>query len=148
MPKVGHKLPLVLPCMPASLCTWDLTYATPGAVGLDLAAHCRYKLLPGETAAVATGWCVEIPEGFEGQVRPRSSLSLDGVQVQLGTIDADYRGEIRVIVYNASGRIYDIKYGDRVAQLVIAPVIRAAPNRVASLTPTVRNTKGFGSTGR
>lgn len=153
MPKVGHNLRPELRCMqpykrypqyPAS----RLAYATAQSVGLDLAANCGYSLRPGETLAIATGWCVEIPEGFEGQVRPRSSLSSVGIQVQLGTVDADYRGEIRVIVYNSTGKTYSVHCADRVAQLVISPVLRVAPIEVASLPPTERGTKGFGSTGR
>lgn len=98
-----------------------------------------------------TGLAVEIPEGYEGQIRPRSSLGKHGVHVFFGTIDADYRGELKVrmmLLGGEDGDIYTLTRGDRIAQLVIAPVARCQIQVVDDLTPTVRGGAGFGSTGR
>ena len=129
-------------------------YETSDAAGMDLraavpdTAPCR--LAPGDRAAIPTGLCIALPPGFEGQVRPRSGLALkSGVTVlnSPGTIDADYRGEIRVILINHGPESVTFRRGDRIAQLVIAPVTRAAWEEAASLEATIRGAGGFGSTG-
>jgi dUTP pyrophosphatase len=106
---------------------------------------------PGERVAVATGLVLEIPPGFEGQVRPRSGLAIrDGLTVvnAPGTIDADYRGEIKVLLINLGKRPVTIERGDRIAQLVVAPVIRVEFHETIDLADTDRGDGGFGSTGR
>ena len=125
-------------------------YATPGAAGMDVVAAEEATLAPGERHAVATGFSVAIPEGFEIQVRPRSGLALKhGITVPNtpGTIDSDYRGELKVILINHGAEPFAIARGDRVAQLVLAPVTQAAWNEVADLDETERGAGGFGSTG-
>jgi dUTP pyrophosphatase len=119
---------------------------------MDLAADIDtpLTLAPLERRAVPTGIAVEIPPGFEGQVRPRSGLALKhgiGCLNAPGTIDADYRGEILVILVNLSNVPFSLARGDRIAQLVIAPVARAELQQVAALTDTSRGGSGFGSTG-
>jgi dUTP pyrophosphatase len=107
-------------------------------------------LAPGEIALIPTGWAVAIPEGFEGQVRPRSGLATKfGVTVPNapGTIDCDYRGELKVALINLGAAPFVIEHAMRVAQLVIAPVSRAAIHEVMELTTTARGEGGFGSTG-
>lgn len=126
-------------------------YATPFSSGMDLRAAEEALLLPGEWASVGTGLSVEIPEGFEGQVRPRSGLALNhGVTVlnAPGTIDADYRGEVRVLLVNHSRDPFTVETGDRIAQLVITPVVRIAWEEVDELEASERGSGGFGSTGR
>lgn len=125
-------------------------YATAGAAGMDLLAAESVTLAPGGRHAVATGLSLAIPEGYEIQVRPRSGLALKhGISVPNtpGTIDSDYRGELKVILINHGAEPFVIARGDRVAQIVLAPVVRAAWNEVASLDETARGTGGFGSTG-
>ncbi|ALK10945.1 dUTP diphosphatase [Blastochloris viridis] len=129
-------------------------YATQGAAGLDLVAALPagqpLTLQPGARAAVPTGLEMAIPAGFEGQVRPRSGLALKrGVTVlnAPGTIDADYRGEVAVILINHGGEPVTIARGERIAQLVVAAVVQAKPVAVADLDATVRGAGGFGSTG-
>jgi dUTP pyrophosphatase len=129
-------------------------YETPGAAGMDLRAAVPAEepviLRPGDRAAVPTGLAFALPEGFEGQVRPRSGLAArHGVSLANtpGTIDADYRGEVKVIVINLGEEDFTIRRGDRIAQLVIAPVIRAEWSEVESLDETGRGSGGFGSTG-
>jgi dUTP diphosphatase len=127
--------------------------ATPLAAGVDLAAAVEAPLVlqPGERAAVPTGIAVALPEGYEGQVRPRSGLALvHGLTVlnSPGTIDADYRGEIRVILANLGAAEVTIRRGERIAQLVVAPVIRVAWRQVETLPESARDVGGFGSTGR
>jgi dUTP pyrophosphatase len=126
-------------------------YQTAGASGLDLHARGGGQIAPGETFIVPTGIMVEIPDGYEGQVRGRSSLAGFGLACHLGTIDSDYRGEVCVILTHASpdGRIRGIGDGDRIAQLVIAPVARCevVEMTAAEITPTARGAGGFGSTG-
>jgi dUTP pyrophosphatase len=129
-------------------------YATDGAAGLDLVAalptDAPLTLPPGARAAVPTGLQMAIPPGFEGQVRPRSGLALKhGVTVlnAPGTIDADYRGEVAVILVNLGEKPVTIARGDRIAQLVVAAVTQAAPVAVAELDATSRGSGGFGSTG-
>jgi len=125
------------------------TYQTDGAAGMDLYADEDGELWPGQWHAVKTGVSIEIPTGYEGQVRPRSGLaSRFGVTVANapGTIDSDFRGQVCVLLIN-HGDMWRIKRGDRIAQLVIAPVVRADLEEVASLDETARGAGGFGSTG-
>ena len=129
-------------------------YETAHAAGMDLRAavpeDAPFDLRPGERAAVPTGLTMAIPPGFEGQVRPRSGLALRAGVTCLntpGTIDADYRGEVKVILVNLGEADFTIRRGDRIAQLVIAPVTSAAWNEVQSLDATARGEGGFGSTG-
>jgi dUTP pyrophosphatase len=128
------------------------SYATPGAAGCDLRAAISESLtlLPGGRTLLPTGLAVAIPPGFEGQVRMRSGLAFrHGLSLlnAPGTIDSDYRGEIRVIVANLGADPVTIVRGERIAQLVIAPVARARLEKVAELPATSRDTGGFGSTG-
>jgi dUTP pyrophosphatase len=128
-------------------------YASAGAAGVDLAAAVAapLALAPGARAAVPTGIALALPEGYEAQIRPRSGLALQhGLTVlnSPGTIDADYRGELRVILANLGGETVTILRGQRIAQLVVAAVTRVAFERMASLPETGRGAGGFGSTGR
>lgn len=123
-------------------------YQTAGSVALDLYAAESVYILPGRTAKVPVGIKVEIPSGFEGQIRPRSSVSSNGVVVHLGTIDQDFRGELKVIVSNYGQGTVGIDYRDRIAQLVIAPVERVKVVEVEALNETERGNGGFGSTGK
>ena len=125
-------------------------YATDGAAGMDVLAAEDVVLAPGGRHAVATGLAVAIPHGFEIQVRPRSGLALKfGITVPNtpGTIDSDYRGELKVILINHGSEPFEVRRGDRVAQLVLAPVIRASWLKVEELEQTLRGEGGFGSTG-
>jgi len=125
-------------------------YATPGAAGMDVLSAEDVTLAPGARHAVATGFAVAIPEGYEIQVRPRSGLALKhGISVvnAPGTIDSDYRGELKVILINHGGEPFPIHRGDRMAQLVLAPVTWVAWEQVAELDGTARGSGGFGSTG-
>jgi len=125
-------------------------YATHGAAGMDVLAAEDVTLAPGGRHAVATGFSVAIPEGFEIQVRPRSGLALKhGISVPNtpGTIDSDYRGELKVIVINHGSEPFAIARGDRIAQLVLAPVTQAKWQEVPELDDTARGAGGFGSTG-
>lgn len=129
-------------------------YETAHAAGMDLRAAVPETepivLRPGSRIAVPTGLAIALPEGFEGQVRPRSGLALRHGITQLntpGTIDADYRGEVMVILINLGEEEFTIRRGDRIAQLVIAPVVRASWREVESLDETARGAGGFGSTG-
>jgi dUTP pyrophosphatase len=124
--------------------------ATAGAAGADLVAAEDVTIPPGGVHAVATGIALAIPEGYEGQVRPRSGLALKhGVTVlnAPGTIDADYRGEVKVILINHGPEPFRVSRGDRIAQLVIAAVTPARFERVDVLPETDRGQGGFGSTG-
>ena len=126
-------------------------YATAGAAGMDLHAVSGVQLDPGQRALVPTGLRVRIPEGYEGQVRPRSGLALrHGIAMvnAPGTIDSDYRGEIRVLLVNLGSEAVTLGVGDRIAQLVVCPVARVAPIAVGQLDDTHRGEGGFGSTGR
>jgi dUTP pyrophosphatase len=128
-------------------------YMSAGAAGLDLASGAdeAIEIAPGARAAVPTGLAFEIPPGFEGQVRPRSGLAFKHGVTCLntpGTIDADYRGEMKVILVNHGEEDFVIRRGERIAQLVIAPVVQAVWAEVDSLDDTVRGAGGFGSTGR
>lgn len=125
-------------------------YATEGAAGMDVLAAEDISLAPGARHAVATGLAVAIPPGLEIQVRPRSGLALKhGISVPNtpGTIDSDYRGELKVILINHGVEDFEIRRGDRIAQLVLAPVTRASWLPVDELDETSRGEGGFGSTG-
>ena len=126
-------------------------YATAGAAGMDVVAAEALTLAPGDRAAVATGFAIAIPAGHEVQVRPRSGLALKHGVTCLntpGTIDSDYRGEVKVILANLGLAPFAIARGDRIAQLVPAVVLRATLAEVDTLDDTSRGTGGFGSTGR
>lgn len=128
------------------------TPASPGSAGFDLRAAIDGELVlrPGERTLVPTGLVLEIPPGWEGQVRPRSGLALRhgiGVVNAPGTIDSDYRGEVGVILVNLGEAPFSLRRGDRVAQLVIAPVERVEWDEVDALEPSARGDGGFGSTG-
>ena len=125
-------------------------YATDGAAGMDVLAAEDVTLTPGARHAVATGLALAIPPGFEIQVRPRSGLALKhGITVPNtpGTIDSDYRGELKVILINHGAEDFAVRRGDRVAQLVLAPVTQATWLEVDELGETTRGEGGFGSTG-
>ena len=125
-------------------------YATDGAAGMDVLAAESVTLKPGQRHAVATGLAMAIPHGYEIQVRPRSGLALKhGITVPNtpGTIDSDYRGELKVILINHGADDFAIERGDRVAQLVLAPVTQAGWEEVDDLDATKRGESGFGSTG-
>ncbi len=125
-------------------------YQTPASAGMDLHAAEDADLAPGERRSVGTGLAIALPPGFEAQVRPRSGLALrHGVTLlnAPGTVDADYRGEIRVILVNLGQEPFRVARGDRIAQLVVAPVTRARWEEVAELPATDRGAGGFGSTG-
>lgn len=150
----GHSLPLP-------------KYETDGASGFDLRAVIVYaefseafegecgiyngmhyiKVPPGCSVTLRCGFAFEVPDGYELQVRPRSGLSAKGIVGTFGTVDSDYRGEVRVILTNQSDEPFTISNGDRVAQGVIAPVSRPPLVEVEELTPTTRGGNGFGSTG-
>ncbi|MBA3834784.1 MAG: dUTP diphosphatase [Sphingomonas sp.] len=126
-------------------------YASEDAAGLDVTAAEELKLQPGQRHAVATGFAIEIPRGYEVQVRPRSGLAFKNGITCLntpGTIDSDYRGEVKVILINLGQEPFEVRRGERIAQLVPAPVLRADFVEVSELDSTERGSGGFGSTGR
>ena len=138
--RLGHGEDLPLP-----------SYASAGAAGLDVVAAESLVLEPGERHAVATGFALAIPEGYEVQVRPRSGLALKHGITCLntpGTIDSDYRGEVKIILANLGDEPFDVVRGERIAQLVPAPVLKASFVETDELEETVRGPGGFGSTGR
>lgn len=125
-------------------------YATDGAAGMDVVSAEERVLYPGERAAVSTGIAMAVPEGYELQIRPRSGLALKhGIAVPNtpGTIDSDYRGELKVILINHGNEPYEVRRGDRIAQAVLSPVVRASWLEVHELDATQRGEGGFGSTG-
>jgi dUTP pyrophosphatase len=127
------------------------SYATHGAAGLDVVAAEDVTLDPGQRHAVATGFAIAIPPGFEVQVRPRSGLAIKHGITCLntpGTIDEDYRGEVKVILANLGSEPFEVRRGERIAQLVPAPVLKAGFTEVDVLDETMRGAGGFGSTGR
>jgi len=128
-------------------------YKTKGSSGMDLMANVEQtvKILPGEKKIISTGIMVAIPEQYELQIRPRSGLAAkNGISIinTPGTIDSDYRGEIKVILINLGKDIFEIKKNDRIAQMIICPIIKAELEEVESLPKTVRGKGGFGSTGK
>jgi dUTP pyrophosphatase len=125
-------------------------YASEDAAGLDVSAAEELTLEPGQRHAVATGFAIEIPRGFEVQVRPRSGLAFKHGITCLntpGTIDSDYRGEVKVILVNLGQEPFEVRRGERIAQLVPAPVLRADFVEVGELSETARGAGGLGSTG-
>jgi dUTP diphosphatase len=140
--RLPHAAGLQLPC-----------YQSEDAAGLDLAAalatDAGIVLQPGERALIPTGFAIELPKGYEAQIRPRSGLALNaGVTVlnSPGTIDADYRGEIGIILINLGDDPFEVKRGARIAQLVVSPVVRVALVESAGLRSSARGSSGFGST--
>ena len=128
-------------------------YKTSGSSGMDLVAYIKNKITinPGKTVIIPTGIAVAIPKKYEIQIRPRSGLAAKkGISVlnTPGTIDSDYRGEIKIILINLGKKSFVIKSGDRVAQMILCPVIKAELKEVNILPKTVRGKEGFGSTGR
>ncbi len=127
-------------------------YETTGSSGMDIAAHIPNNIIidPGEKALISTGLSIAIPKGYEVQIRPRSGLAAKKNITVLntpGTIDADYRGEIKVILINLGKEKFIIKNGERIAQMVVCPVVQAYLEEVNELTNTDRGSGGFGSTG-
>lgn len=127
-------------------------YATPHSAGMDVLAAVAepVSLAPGARALIPTGLCIALPEGYEAQIRPRSGLALKhgiGLVNSPGTIDADYRGEVGIILINWGDAPFTIERGMRIAQMVIAPYTRAVFEEVAELSTSSRGTGGFGSTG-
>lgn len=128
-------------------------YATPGSSGMDLYADVQGKvtIMPGEIKLISSGIYVSMPEGYEAEIRPRSGLALKhGVSLvnTPGTIDADYRGLVSLIMINHGGEPFVIRRGDRIAQMVIKEVVRAEVTVTEKLDQTVRSVGGFGSTGK
>jgi dUTP pyrophosphatase len=130
-------------------------YATAGAAGMDLhaavPADAPLTLQPGERALISTGLRMALPEGYEAQIRPRSGLAARhgiGMVNAPGTVDADYRGIVQVILINWGAEPFVIRRGDRIAQMVVAPVLQVSLREVDELDPTERGDGGFGSTGR
>lgn len=128
-------------------------YATEGSAGMDLRAHLEAPVVlkPLERRLVPTGLFIELPAGYEAQVRPRSGLAAkQGITVlnSPGTIDSDYRGEIKVILINLSGEEQVLQAGDRIAQMVVGPVVQVGWEEVAEIGATARNAGGFGHTGK
>ena len=129
------------------------TYKTSGSSGMDLVADNKKKIIiyPSRTAIIPTGIAVAIPKNFEIQIRPRSGLAAKkGISVlnTPGTVDSDYRGEIKIILINLSKKKFVVKSGDRIAQMVVCPIAKAKLSEVKNLPRTVRGKKGFGSTGK
>ena len=129
------------------------SYATEGAAGMDVRAAVEHEVIvrPKATVLVPTGFAMAIPPGFEAQIRPRSGLAFKhqiGILNSPGTIDADYRGEVRIILTNFGDTDFLIKRGDRIAQMVIAPYVKAEWEERESLDSTDRGAGGFGHTGR
>ena len=124
-------------------------YKSEGAAGMDLYSNENVTLMPGEIKMISTGIALEIPKGYEGQVRPRSGLSLKGVTVvnAPGTIDSDYRGEVKVLLINHGREPFNIEPGLRIAQLVIQKCEKAELVEHKELSETKRGSGGFGSTG-
>jgi len=127
-------------------------YETPGSSGMDIAAHIENNIIinPGEKALVTTGFSIAIPKGYEVQIRPRSGLAVKKNITVLntpGTIDADYRGEIKVILINLGKEKFIIENGERIAQMVVCPIVQANLEEVIELPGTERGSGGFGSTG-
>jgi dUTP pyrophosphatase len=139
--RIGKRESVSLPC-----------YMSEQASGMDLSATLSEDVLlrPGERSLIPTGIAVAIPEGYEGQVRPRSGLATKngvGILNSPGTIDSDYRGEIKVVLINLGDEPFVVKDGSRIAQLVISPIVRTEWEEVESLPETERNAGGFGHTG-
>ena len=129
------------------------TYKTSGSSGMDLVAYIKNKITinPGKTAMIPTGIAVAIPKNYEIQIRPRSGLAAKNSISVLntpGTVDSDYRGEIKIILINLSKKSFVVKSGDRIAQMILCPVAKGKLKEVKNLPKTVRGIGGFGSTGK
>ena len=129
------------------------TYKTSGSSGMDLVAYIKNKITinPGKTAMIPTGIAVAIPKNYEIQIRPRSGLAAKkGISVlnTPGTVDSDYRGEIKIILINLSKKSFVVKSGDRIAQMILCPIVRGKLKEVNNLPKTLRGKGGFGSTGK
>ena len=129
------------------------TYKTSGSSGMDLVAYIKKKIIlnPRKTALIPTGISVAIPKNYEIQIRPRSGLAAKkGITVlnTPGTIDSDYRGEIKIILVNLSNKSFVVKSGERIAQIIVTPVVKGKFKEVENLPKTVRGKGGFGSTGK
>ncbi len=127
-------------------------YETPGSSGMDIAAYIEKNITiePGEKALIPTGFTLSVPKGYEVQIRPRSGLAIKkniSVLNTPGTIDSDYRGEIKVILVNFGKEKFLVENGSRIAQMVVCPIVQATLQEVEDLTKTKRGTGGFGSTG-
>jgi len=125
-------------------------YKTEGASGFDLSSSIDSLLKAGEFAVIPTGLIIEVPPGYEAQVRPRSGLAANngiGVLNTPGTIDSDYRGEIKIVLFNFSDKDFHIRKGDRIAQMVISKIERVKIIEVENISGSERGTQGFGSTG-
>lgn len=128
------------------------TYATEGSAGMDICAAVEedVEIQPGDTVLIPTGFIIELPQGYEAQVRPRSGLAIKhsiGILNSPGTIDSDYRGEVKVILTNFGTKPYSIRRGDRIAQMIVAKYERILWNEATSLAESVRGEGGFGHTG-
>ena len=128
-------------------------YKTSGSSGMDLVAYIKNKITinPGKTAMIPTGIAVAIPKNYEIQIRPRSGLAAKkGISVlnTPGTVDADYRGEIKIILINLSKKLFVVKSGDRIAQMILCPITKGKFKEVKKLPRTIRGKGGFGSTGK
>ena len=128
-------------------------YKTSGSSGMDLVAHIRNKITikSSKTAIIPTGLAIAIPKNYEIQIRPRSGLAIKkGISVlnTPGTVDSDYRGEIKIILINLSKKSFVVKSGDRIAQMILCPIAKGKLKEVNNLPKTVRGKKGFGSTGK
>ena len=129
------------------------TYETSGSSGMDLLAYIKKKIIinPGKTTIIPTGIALAIPKNYELQIRPRSGLAANkGISVlnTPGTIDSDYRGEIKIILINLSKKSFIVKSGDRIAQMILCPVAKGKLREVKNLPKTIRGKEGFGSTGK
>ena len=129
------------------------TYKTSGSSGMDIVAYIKNKITinPGKTAIIPTGIAVAIPKNYEIQIRPRSGLAAKkGISVlnTPGTVDADYRGEIKIILINLSKKLFVVKSGDRIAQMILSPIAKGKFKEVQKLPKTIRGKGGFGSTGK
>lgn len=125
-------------------------YETPGSSGMDVFSAVDATIQPGRHGLIPTGLALEIPPGYEAQVRPRSGLASNqgiGVLNSPGTIDSDYRGEVKVVLFNLGKKPFRVKRGDRIAQLVFTRVVQAQVEPVDQLSPTQRGEGGFGHTG-
>ena len=129
------------------------TYKTSKSSGMDLAAYIKNKINinPGRATIIPTGIAIAIPKNYEVQIRPRSGLAAkNGISVlnTPGTIDADYRGEIKIILINLSKKLFVVRPGDRIAQMVLCPIVKGKFKEVKKLPRTIRGKRGFGSTGK
>jgi len=129
------------------------TYKTSGSSGMDLVAYVKKKVIinSGKTAIIPTGIAVAIPKNYEIQIRPRSGLAAKksiSVLNTPGTIDSDYRGEIKIILINLSKKLFVVKSGDRIAQMILCPIAKGKLREVKKLPRTIRGKGGFGSTGK